>query len=61
MFALMLTVPQMFTKIYPEMMSQSPTVEAIVRGVWDLLGAGKASGVANDAVRPNSISPRGPR
>ena len=49
----------MFTKIYPEMMSQTPTVEAIVRVVWDLLGAGKASGVANDAVRSNFLLLRG--
>lgn len=44
----------MFTKLYPEIMSQTPTVEAIVKGVWDLLGTGKLSGVANDAVRTTS-------
>jgi hypothetical protein len=43
----------MYTKLYPEMMSKVPTVEAVVRGVWDLLGAGKLGGVADDGVRPS--------
>jgi hypothetical protein len=41
----------MYTKLFPEMMSKYSTVEAIVRGVWDLIGSGNLSGVAYDAVR----------
>jgi hypothetical protein len=33
------------------MVSKSPTVEAIIRSVWELVGAGAATGVGYDGVR----------
>jgi exportin-2 (importin alpha re-exporter) len=40
----------MYTKLYPEMVSKSPTVEAIIRGVWELIGSGRLAGIAYDGV-----------
>jgi exportin-2 (importin alpha re-exporter) len=42
---------QLYIKLYPDQLSRLPTVEAFVKGVWDLVGSGKMPAVADDAVR----------
>lgn len=41
---------QLYIKLYPDQLSRYPTVEAFVKGVWDLVGSGKMPAVADDAV-----------
>jgi hypothetical protein len=54
--ARVLTAPaQLYTKIYPEMMSKSPTVEAIIRGLWELIGSGQLAGIAYDGLVTQSL------
>lgn len=46
----LLTLPQLYLKIYPEVLQSSSSVEAFVGAIWQLLGGGKLSGVADDQV-----------
>ena len=43
---------QLYVKLYPETLRSSGSVEAIVRAVWELVGGGKRTNVADDGVRP---------
>lgn len=41
----------MYIKLYPETLQSSASVEALVQGVWEMVGGGKRPGVADDQVR----------
>ena len=41
----------MYMKLYAEVMQSAASVEALVRGIWDLIGGGKLTRVADDGVR----------
>jgi exportin-2 (importin alpha re-exporter) len=42
---------QLFIKLYPEQLPQSPIVESLVQAVWNLIGSNKLPGIADDSVR----------
>ncbi|EKM56806.1 uncharacterized protein PHACADRAFT_141741 [Phanerochaete carnosa HHB-10118-sp] len=43
-----LEIAEMYIKLYPETLQSSASVEALVQGVWELVGGGKRPGVADD-------------
>lgn len=42
---------QLYTKLYPEVLQNSGSVELFVTATWELLGGGKLPGVSDDHVR----------
>lgn len=43
-----LEIAEMYIKLYPETLHTSASIEALVQGVWELVGGGKRPGVADD-------------
>ncbi|OBZ72875.1 Importin-alpha re-exporter [Grifola frondosa] len=50
-----LEIVELYVKLYPEILQTSASVEAFVRAVWDLVGGGKRSGVADDGLVSQSL------
>ncbi|KAH8102322.1 Cse1-domain-containing protein [Cristinia sonorae] len=50
-----LEIAELYIKLYPEVLQTAPTVEAMVRSVWDLVGGGQRSGVADDGLVSQSL------
>lgn len=46
----MLIFRQLYTKLYPEVLQNSSSVELFVTAIWELLGGGKLPGVSDDHV-----------
>jgi exportin-2 (importin alpha re-exporter) len=44
---------QLYTKLYPEVLQNSGSVESFVAAIWELLGGGKLPGVSDDHVSRN--------
>jgi exportin-2 (importin alpha re-exporter) len=42
---------QLYTKLYPEVLQSSGSVELFVTATWELLSGGKLPGVSDDHVR----------
>ncbi|KAH9947043.1 Cse1-domain-containing protein [Amylocystis lapponica] len=51
----LLEITELFVKLYPEILQTSASVEAFVRGVWELVGGGKRTGVADDGLVSQSL------
>ncbi|EIW74080.1 importin alpha re-exporter [Coniophora puteana RWD-64-598 SS2] len=41
---------ELYIKLYPDLLQQGPFVEALVQGVWTLIGGDKAKGVGDDSL-----------
>ncbi|KIP01732.1 hypothetical protein PHLGIDRAFT_336871 [Phlebiopsis gigantea 11061_1 CR5-6] len=50
-----LEIAEVYIKLYPETLQTSASVEAIVQGVWVLVGNGKRSSVADDGLVSQSL------
>lgn len=50
-----LEIAELYTKLYPEVLQNSASVEAFVRAIWELLGGGKLPGVADDQLVSQSL------
>ncbi|KAF9463182.1 CAS/CSE protein [Collybia nuda] len=50
-----LEIGELFIKLYPDQLQQSPAVESLVQAVWSLVGANKLPGVADDALVSQSL------
>lgn len=47
----LLILRQLYTKLYPEVLQRSGSVELFVKAIWELLNGGKLPGVSDDQVR----------
>ncbi|THH29169.1 hypothetical protein EUX98_g5041 [Antrodiella citrinella] len=50
-----LEIAELYVKLYPETLQNSPSVAAMVRSVWDLVGGGKRAGVGDDGLVSQSL------
>ncbi|OCH89837.1 Cse1-domain-containing protein [Obba rivulosa] len=50
-----LEIAELYVKLYPDTLQSSASVEAIVRTVWELVGGGKRTGVADDGLVSQSL------
>ncbi|KAL4253719.1 XPO2/CSE1 family protein [Abortiporus biennis] len=50
-----LEIAELYVKLYPETLQSVASVPAIVRGVWELVGSGARSSVADDALVSQSL------
>ncbi|KAF8867606.1 CAS/CSE protein [Infundibulicybe gibba] len=50
-----LEIAELYIKLYPDQLQKSPAVEALVQGVWGLVGANKLPGIADDALVSQSL------
>ncbi|GLB42771.1 putative importin alpha re-exporter [Lyophyllum shimeji] len=50
-----LEIAELYIKLYPDQLQQSPAVEALVQAVWALVGANKLPGVADDSLVSQSL------
>lgn len=50
-----LDIAELFIKLYPEQLPQTPIVESLVQAVWNLIGSNKLPGIADDSLVSQSL------
>ncbi|KAI0933051.1 hypothetical protein AcW1_000014 [Taiwanofungus camphoratus] len=50
-----LEIAELYVKLYPETLQSSASVEAFVRRIWELIGGGKRTSVADDGLVSQSL------